>query len=243
MRVRIDRRNDVCANRRRAASRPSRGGVTLMQTAEVTRSPRATVTPPADVVAKPAALRTRDAQAPALSPAARHRGDVDTRIRFAAADSTLGSILIAATDRGICAILLGDGPDALARDLRNRFPQAHLSGGDEAVERWVSEVIDYVEAPDGGLGLPLAIGGTAFQQQVWAAVRAVPLGTTATYADIARAIGEPAAVRAVARACGANPAAVAIPCHRVVRSDGSLSGYRWGIARKRDLLIREGIAR
>ena len=178
-----------------------------------------------------------------MTPTAYRKGGAGTRIRFAAAECSLGSILVAATDKGVCAILLGDDPDALARDLQDRFPKAELSGGDETFERWVAEVIGFVEAPGRGLDLPLDIGGTAFQQRVWTALRAIPVGTTATYADIARAIGEPAAVRAVAQACGANRLAVAIPCHRVVRSDGSLSGYRWGVERKRDLLAREGAAR
>ena len=178
-----------------------------------------------------------------MTPTAYRKGGAGTRIRFAAAECSLGSILVAATEKGVCAILLGDEPDALARDLQDRFPKAELSGGDETFERWVAEVIGFVEAPGRGLDLPLDIGGTAFQQRVWTALRAIPVGTTATYADIARAIGEPAAVRAVAQACGANRLAVAIPCHRVVRSDGSLSGYRWGVERKRDLLAREGAAR
>jgi AraC family transcriptional regulator of adaptative response/methylated-DNA-[protein]-cysteine methyltransferase len=178
-----------------------------------------------------------------MTPTAYRKGGVGIRIRFAAAEGSLGSILVAATDKGVCAILLGDDPDALARDLQDRFPKAELFGGNDAFERWVAEVIGFVEAPGRGLDLPLDIGGTAFQQRVWAALRAIPVGTTATYADIARAIGEPAAVRAVAQACGANRLAVAIPCHRVVRSNGSLSGYRWGVERKRDLLAREGVAR
>ncbi|EHP77623.1 bifunctional DNA-binding transcriptional regulator/O6-methylguanine-DNA methyltransferase Ada, partial [Methylorubrum extorquens] len=178
-----------------------------------------------------------------MTPTAYRKGGAGTRIRFAAAECSLGSILVAATEKGVCAILLGDEPDALARDLQDRFPKAELSGGDEMFERWVAEVIGFVETPGRGLDLPLDIGGTAFQQRVWTALRAIPVGTTATYADIARAIGEPAAVRAVAQACGANRLAVAIPCHRVVRSDGSLSGYRWGVERKRDLLAREGAAR
>ena len=178
-----------------------------------------------------------------MSPTAYRKGGEGTRIRFAAAECSLGSILVAATEKGVCAILLGDDPDGLARDLQDRFPKAELSGGDETFERWVAEVIGFVEAPGRGLDLPLDIGGTAFQHRVWAALRAIPVGTTATYAEIARAIGEPAAVRAVAQACGANRLAVAIPCHRVVRSDGSLSGYRWGVERKRDLLDREKAAR
>ena len=175
-----------------------------------------------------------------MTPSAYRKGGVGMRIRFAVAQCALGALLVAASDRGLCAILLGDDPDALARELQDRFPQAELSGGEPAFEGWVAQVVGFVEAPGRGLDLPLDIGGTAFQQRVWAALRAIPLGQTATYADIARAIGAPAAVRAVALACGANRLAVAIPCHRVVRSDGALSGYRWGVARKRDLLTREG---
>ncbi|GJE27834.1 bifunctional DNA-binding transcriptional regulator/O6-methylguanine-DNA methyltransferase Ada [Methylobacterium organophilum] len=178
-----------------------------------------------------------------MSPTAYRKGGLGARIRFAVGACALGAILVAATEKGLCAILLGDDPDALVRDLQDRFPKAELTGGDADFERWVAEVIGFVEAPGRGLDLPLDIGGTAFQQRVWAALRAIPVGRTATYAEIARAIGEPAAVRAVAMACGANTLAVAIPCHRVVRSDGALSGYRWGVERKRDLLAREGVAR
>jgi AraC family transcriptional regulator of adaptative response/methylated-DNA-[protein]-cysteine methyltransferase len=149
---------------------------------------------------------------------------------------------VAATETGVCAILLGDDPDALVRDLQDRFPAADLVGGDADFEAWMARVVGLVEAPGQGHDLPLDIGGTAFQQRVWTALRAIPPGTTATYADIARAIGAPGSSRAVALACGANRLAVAIPCHRVVRSDGALSGYRWGVARKRDLLTREGVS-
>ncbi|MGU3538814.1 bifunctional DNA-binding transcriptional regulator/O6-methylguanine-DNA methyltransferase Ada [Methylobacterium sp. A54F] len=176
-----------------------------------------------------------------MDPSTYRRGGPGTRIRFAVAESSLGALLVAATERGVCAILLGDDPDALVRDLQDRFPRAELMGGDAAFEGWVAQVVGFVEAPRRGLDLPLDIGGTAFQQRVWAALRAIPVGTTATYTDVARAIGEPASVRAVAQACGANRLAVAIPCHRVVRSDGSLSGYRWGVARKRALLDREAL--
>lgn len=174
-----------------------------------------------------------------MAPAAYRRGGRDVAIRFAVGACSLGAILVAATERGLCAILLGDDPETLLRDLQDRFPRATLSGADAQFERWVAEVVGFVEAPARGLALPLDIGGTAFQQRVWAALRAIPLGTTASYAQIARAIGEPGAARAVARACATNPLAVAIPCHRVVRTDGALSGYRWSVARKRDLLARE----
>jgi AraC family transcriptional regulator of adaptative response/methylated-DNA-[protein]-cysteine methyltransferase len=178
-----------------------------------------------------------------MTPSAYRTGGAGTTIRFAVAACTLGALLVAATPLGLCAILLGDDPDALVRDLEDRFPRADLSPGDAAFDGWVAMVVGFVEAPGRGLDLPLDIGGTVFQQRVWAALRAVPVGTTTTYAEIARAIGAPTSMRAVAQACGANRLAVAIPCHRVVRSDGSLSGYRWGVARKRLLLDREADGR
>ena len=155
------------------------------------------------------------------------------------AQASLGAMLVAATDKGVCAILLGDDPEALVRDLQDRFPRAEFDGGDADFERMVAQVVGFVEAPGQRLDLPLDIRGTAFQQKVWAALSAIPAGRTATYTEIARAIGQPKAVRAVAQACGANPLAIAIPCHRVVRSDGDLSGYRWGVERKRKLIDRE----
>jgi AraC family transcriptional regulator of adaptative response/methylated-DNA-[protein]-cysteine methyltransferase len=146
---------------------------------------------------------------------------------------------VAASDRGVCAILLGDEPEPLVRDLQDRFPRAELVGGDTEFERLVARAVALVEAPQRGLDLPLDVRGTAFQQRVWRALRAVPAGRTASYAQIARSIGAPSSVRAVARAVASNPLAVAIPCHRIVRSDGGLSGYRWGVERKRALLDRE----
>lgn len=160
-------------------------------------------------------------------------------IRFAIGECSLGAILVAASARGVCAILIGDDPDRLARDLQDRFPRAVLIGGDVDFERIVATVVGFVEAPALGLDLPLDIRGTAFQQRVWQALREIPAGQTASYAEIARRIDAPKAVRAVAGACAANRLAVAIPCHRAVRNDGQLSGYRWGIERKRALLDRE----
>jgi AraC family transcriptional regulator of adaptative response/methylated-DNA-[protein]-cysteine methyltransferase len=174
-----------------------------------------------------------------MTPSNYRAGGASTAIRFAVGECSLGSILVAQSERGICAILLGDDPDALTRDLQDRFPQATLIGGDAAFERLVAQVVGFVEAPAVGLDLPLDVRGTAFQQRVWQALRHIPAGATASYTDIATRIGAPQAVRAVARACAANPLAVAIPCHRVVRHDGALSGYRWGIERKRTLLARE----
>ena len=177
-----------------------------------------------------------------MSPGAYRAGGLNTDIRFAVGECALGSILVAKSDRGVCAILLGDDPDALARDLQDRFPNANLIGGDADFERLVAKVVGFVEAPGLGLDLPLDVRGTAFQQRVWQALRQIPAGTTASYSEIARRIGSPRAVRAVAGACASNMLAVAIPCHRVVRNDGSLSGYRWGVERKRELLERESRA-
>ena len=163
-------------------------------------------------------------------------------IRFAIGQCSLGAILVAQSHRGICAIMLGDDPDMLLRDLQDQFVRAQLVGGDAAFERLVAQVIGFVEAPSVGLNLPLDVRGTAFQERVWQALRDVPAGTTVSYGQIAERIGAPTAVRAVAQACGANRIAVAIPCHRVVRRDGDISGYRWGVERKRQLLEREATA-
>jgi AraC family transcriptional regulator of adaptative response/methylated-DNA-[protein]-cysteine methyltransferase len=165
-----------------------------------------------------------------MTPTAFRDGGADTEIRFAIGQCSLGAILVGRSRKGVCAILLGDDPDALVRDLQDRF------------ESLVARVVGLVEAPALGLDLPLDVRGTAFQQRVWQALQAIPAGETASYAEIARRIGAPRAVRAVAQACGANPIAVAIPCHRVVRNDGALSGYRWGVDRKRALLRRESQA-
>jgi AraC family transcriptional regulator of adaptative response/methylated-DNA-[protein]-cysteine methyltransferase len=177
-----------------------------------------------------------------MTPSNFRSGGTGAAIRFAVGECSLGSILVAATEKGICAIMLGDDPDGLARDLQDRFPKAQLIGGDEEFERWVAQVVGFVEAPALGLDLPLDIQGTAFQQRVWRALREIPAGSTASYTDVAQKISAPNSMRAVAQACSANPLAVAIPCHRVVRNDGALSGYRWGVERKRTLLEREAQA-
>ena len=169
-------------------------------------------------------------------------GGTGAAIRFAVGQCSLGSILVATTDKGVCAITLGDDPDTLVRELQDRFPKARLIGGDADFEKLVAKVVGFVEAPAQGLDLPLDLRGTAFQQRVWQALRKIPAGRTATYSEIAKRIGRPSAVRAVAAACADNPVAVAIPCHRVVRLDGNLAGYRWGIARKRALLDKEAAA-
>ena len=166
-------------------------------------------------------------------------GGVDARIEFAIGQSSLGAILVARSQRGVCAISLGDDPDALLRELQDRFPRAELIGGDAGFERLVAQVVGLIEQPGIGIDLPLDVRGTAFQQRVWDALRKIPAGETASYAQIAQRIGAPKSARAVAQACASNTLAVAIPCHRVVRSDGALSGYRWGVERKRELLARE----
>ena len=174
-----------------------------------------------------------------MTPTVYRAGGATAEIRFAIGECSLGSILVARSARGVCAIMLGDEPEALARSLQERFPRAELIGGDAEFEELVAKVVGFIEAPGLGLDLPLDVRGTAFQQRVWQALREIPVGRTATYSEIAGRIGTPRAVRAVAGACAANALAVAIPCHRVLRTDGSLSGYRWGVERKRALLERE----
>jgi AraC family transcriptional regulator of adaptative response/methylated-DNA-[protein]-cysteine methyltransferase len=174
-----------------------------------------------------------------MAPATYRAGGASETIRYAVRECSLGVVLVAATAKGVCAIALGDDADVLARDLQARFSRAQLVAGDADFERLIATVVALVEAPDHRAELPLDIRGTVFQQRVWEALRAIPVGATASYSEIARRVGAPTAVRAVAQACAANPIAVVIPCHRVVRSDGGISGYRWGVARKRALLGRE----
>jgi len=174
-----------------------------------------------------------------MTPAAFRQGGSKASIHFALAQCSLGAVLVACSERGVCAILLGDEPQALLDDLQRRFPKAALIGADSDFEAIVAKVLGFIEAPRAGLDLPLDIRGTAFQQRVWQALGKIEPGTTASYAQVAASIGAPSAVRAVAGACAANALAVAVPCHRVVRTDGGLSGYRWGIERKRELLERE----
>ncbi len=174
-----------------------------------------------------------------MTPKRYQAGGADSHIRFAVGQCRLGAILVAESEKGVCAVSIGDDPDRLVRELQDRFPKASLSGGDAAFEKRVAKVVGAVEAPGVGLDLPLDVRGTAFQQRVWDALRQIPPGETLTYTEVAERIGMPKAVRAVAGACAANTLAVLIPCHRVVRTDGSLSGYRWGVERKRQLLAVE----
>ncbi|WP_438868543.1 bifunctional DNA-binding transcriptional regulator/O6-methylguanine-DNA methyltransferase Ada [Pseudomonas sp. L1(2025)] len=174
-----------------------------------------------------------------MKPSDYKAGGTNSTILFAVGQCSLGAILVAQSQRGVCAILLGDDPDTLLRDLQDQFPKAELVGANHEFEQLIAQVVGFIEAPALGLNLPLDLRGTAFQERVWQALRDIPVGSTASYAQIAAQIGAPKSFRAVAQACGANSLAVAIPCHRVVRSDGELSGYRWGVERKRQLLERE----
>ena len=174
-----------------------------------------------------------------MKPKEYREGGTGNTIRFAIAECSLGSILVASSEKGVCAILMGNDPEALARDLQDQFPKANLIGGDDRYEKLVAKVVGFIEAPRIGLDLPLDIRGTAFQQRVWKELQRIPAGNTVSYSEVANRIGLPSSARAVAQACGANALAVAIPCHRVVRNNGDISGYRWGVDRKRALLARE----
>ena len=174
-----------------------------------------------------------------MTPTKFRKGGAGARIRFAVGECSLGSVLVAVSEKGVCAISLGDDPDLQVRDLQDQFPRAELVGGDQEFEKLVAHVVGFIEAPRAQFNLPLDVRGTAFQLRVWQALREIPVGSTVSYAGIAERIGAPKAVRAVAQACASNHIAVAIPCHRVLRNDGALSGYRWGVERKSALLKRE----
>ena len=174
-----------------------------------------------------------------MTPSQYRTGGANEEIRFAVGETSLGTILVASSKKGVASIILGDDPNRLVRELQDRFPRAHLIGADRNYEALVARVVGFIETPQLGLDLPLDVRGTAFQQRVWQALQGIPIGQTVSYTEIARRIGSPHAVRAVAGACAANQLAVAIPCHRVVRNDGSLSGYAWGVERKQALLARE----
>jgi AraC family transcriptional regulator, regulatory protein of adaptative response / methylated-DNA-[protein]-cysteine methyltransferase len=176
-------------------------------------------------------------QSPSLP--ASHRANSPSRLRFGVRPCWLGQVLIAAADQGLCALLLGDSAEELTAALQRRFARSEIHEDDQAIESILTDVVGFISSPTLGLQTPLDARGTEFQHQVWAALREIPLGETASYTAIAQRVGRPSAVRAVAQACGANPLAVVVPCHRVVCRDGSLSGYRWGTDRKRQLLRRE----
>ena len=178
-----------------------------------------------------------------MSPTAYRKGGEGEAIWHAIDDCSLGLVLVAATERGVCSIMMGDDPDALCAELAERFPKAHFSNPKPEFDDWVWQVVRMVDDPTGtdGLNLPLDIRGTAFQRRVWEELRAIPMGETASYSQVAERMGIPKGARAIAGACASNKIAVAIPCHRVVRTDGSLSGYRWGVERKRRLLESEKV--
>jgi AraC family transcriptional regulator, regulatory protein of adaptative response / methylated-DNA-[protein]-cysteine methyltransferase len=177
-----------------------------------------------------------------MTPARARKGAPGERIAYTLADSSLGRLLVATTQRGVCLVAFGETDSELVADARHRFPRAEIAPADGEHAEWVAAVVRLVDAPAGdgsAAALPLDVRGTVFQQQVWSALREIPAGRTVTYAQLASAIGRPTATRAVAAACGANPTAVVVPCHRVIGADGSLTGYRWGVERKRALLERE----
>jgi AraC family transcriptional regulator of adaptative response/methylated-DNA-[protein]-cysteine methyltransferase len=177
-----------------------------------------------------------------MTPGARRKGGAGETVRFVTVATPLGWALVAATARGVCLTALGDDREQLAAMVRTRFPAAELVADDPGLKDWTERIVRFITAPENTLDLPLDIRGTAFQARVWRALQKIPLGHTATYKEIARALGQPTAVRAVARACAANDLALVVPCHRVIREDGDLAGYRWGVERKRELLDRERIA-
>jgi AraC family transcriptional regulator of adaptative response/methylated-DNA-[protein]-cysteine methyltransferase len=177
-----------------------------------------------------------------MTPGARRRGGTGETIRFVTVETALGWALVAATRRGVCMTALADERDGLVTALRQRFPAATLVAEDTGLKDWAEQIVGFITAPDHNLDLPLDIQGTAFQARVWRALQKIPLGKTASYTEIAAALGQPKAVRAVAQACAANKLALIVPCHRVIRSDGDLGGYRWGMERKRALLARERAA-
>jgi AraC family transcriptional regulator of adaptative response/methylated-DNA-[protein]-cysteine methyltransferase len=177
-----------------------------------------------------------------MTPASYARGGPGVQIRSVTVPCSLGWLLVAATEQGICRISFGDSTASLERALRSEFPAAAVARGDGALEAWVARLLAHLDGRAPRIDLPLDVAATAFQRRVWEALQRIPYGTTRSYSEVARAIGRPAAARAVARACATNPAPLVIPCHRVVREDGTLGGYRWGLKRKRALLEREAAA-
>jgi len=174
-----------------------------------------------------------------MTPATYRKGGKNMKIGYAIAKSSLGKILVGATERGISAVYLGDADAKLLEELRDEYPQAEISAGGDSFEQWVKEIVQRVEGNPPRLELPLDLQATAFQRRVWQELQRIPRGSTRTYTQVARALGSPKAVRAVARACATNPVSIVVPCHRVIREDGSLAGYRWGLSRKEQLLAQE----
>ena len=165
------------------------------------------------------------------------------RIGYSIAKSTLGKVLVAATNLGVSAVYLGEAETKLVQELKDEYPRAELFPADDSFERWVKEIVQRVEGKPPRMELPLDLQATAFQRRVWQELQRIPAGTTRTYSEVARALGNPKAIRAVARACATNPVSIVVPCHRVIREDGNLAGYRWGLSRKEQLLARESEVR
>lgn len=176
-----------------------------------------------------------------MTPAQYRDGGAGISISFTTATSSLGLILVAATERGICCVEFGENDESLVDSLSSRFPGARIERDESELKAWLAGITELIATPRAGLSLPLDIQGTAFQKRVWKALQSITAGSTVSYSEVAAQIGRPKAHRAVARACAANPLAVVIPCHRVLRSDGSLGGYRWGLERKKTLLAREQV--
>jgi AraC family transcriptional regulator of adaptative response/methylated-DNA-[protein]-cysteine methyltransferase len=187
----------------------------------------------------PSRLYEKSDQQLGMTPGTYRRGGVGVSITFAIAPTPLGRMLVAATERGLCVVRFGESVAELERDLRNEFHAATLLRDDAAMRRYIEPLLASLSGNKTTIDLPLDVRATAFQQKVWEALQRIPCGETRSYTDVARELGDPKAVRAVARACASNPVALAVPCHRVVRSDGDLAGYRWGLERKRKLLERE----
>jgi len=174
-----------------------------------------------------------------MTPATYRKGGKGMKIGYSIAKSALGKVLVAATDRGVSAVYLGDTEEKLVKELRDEYPSAEISAAADSFQRWVKEIVNRVEGKPPRVELPLDLQATAFQRRVWQELQQIPRGTTRTYTQVAQALGNPRAVRAVARACATNPVSIVVPCHRVIRQDGNLAGYRWGLSRKEQLLAQE----
>lgn len=177
-----------------------------------------------------------------MTPASYRKGGEGMKIGFTVGNTSLGKVLVAATERGLSAVYLGDAEKILIDELRDEYPKAEIVRAARGNDRWLNEVLERVEGSAPSMDLPLDVQATAFQRRVWNELQKIPRGTTKTYTQIARALGKPRSIRAVARACATNPVSIVVPCHRVIRTDGTLAGYRWGLPRKEKLLQREGAA-
>jgi AraC family transcriptional regulator of adaptative response/methylated-DNA-[protein]-cysteine methyltransferase len=174
-----------------------------------------------------------------MTPATYQKGGKGMKIGYTVAKSTLGRVLVAATERGVSAVYLGDAASALIAELRKEYPRAEIAPARDSYQKWVREIVQRTEGQEPRLELPLDLQATAFQRRVWQELQRIPRGRTRTYSQVARSLGQPKAVRAVARACATNPVSIVVPCHRVIREDGALAGYRWGLSRKEQLLTKE----